>query len=271
MMATERKVDIPTVAGIAALIYIVSVLIHEAGGHGGACLALGQHPVAWSAYYFDCDTHAAPAWKYRVVAAAGSTVNLVAALISAVWIKTRLARPAQLGLGTVALWLFFMVNALTWSGYFLFSGVAGIGDWGTQPQSVLSDISHPYLARLAMAVIGGGLYYLCIRIGARWLARIVGGARRDLARRIAFTAYVTGGVTALLIGLLNPIGVFIVLASAAASTLGGTVGLFSTVQFMPAQPAETDFTLPRNWFWIFAGIIGAAAYGAVLGPTIQLG
>jgi len=271
MTATKRTVDIPTVAGLAIVAYLTTTLLHEAGGHGGMCLALGDHPVGWGAYYFDCDTHAGPAWKFRLIAAAGSTVNLIVALITGIWLETHLFRPVARGIGAALIWLFFVINALTWAGYFLFSGVMGFGDWGTGPDSVLTGLQNGLLLRIAMAISGGFLYFLCIRLGARWLSALVGGAHRELGRRIAFTAYVTGGATAVVIGLFNPVGWVIVLLSAAASSLGGTIGLFNTVQFMPAEPAESEFTLPRNWLWIALGIATALVYGWVLGPTIRLG
>lgn len=272
-MATSstRSVDLPTVIVMAASIYVVSVLLHEAGGHGGACMALGEHAAAWGAYYFDCATQSAPLWKSRLVAAAGSAVNLAVAAISGLWLWIRFGKSGQLGIAAAAMWLLFMVNSLTWSGYFVFSGVANIGDWSTQRDAVLYGVSNPLVLRAVMVAAGGILYFLCIRLGARWLSTLVGGAHRELGRRLALTSYLTGGITAVLIGLLNPMGMMIVLESAAASTLGGTAGLLSTFGMMPAAPAETNFDLPRNWLWMVVGLAGVGAYAAILGPTIKFG
>ena len=41
---TAAPADLLTVAGMAAVIYCLSTLLHEAGGHGGACLAVGAKP-----------------------------------------------------------------------------------------------------------------------------------------------------------------------------------------------------------------------------------
>lgn len=265
----SRQVDLPTVAAIAAMVYLASVLAHEAGGHGGACVALGLKPLEWGAYYFDCHTQEAPVWQARLVAAAGSSVNLVLAILCALGLKAR--GTAKPGVGAAALWLLFMVNALTWAGYFLFSGIANIGDWSTQTGGVLEGLlgALGWAARAAMALAGGLFYFLIIRLGGQWLGTVVGGARRDLARRLAITAYLTGGITAVAIGLLNPLGWFIVLASAAASTLGGTNGLLYTPRYMAAEPAETAFTLPRNWLVILTGLAATGLYAAILGRSIS--
>ena len=53
-MTTESKrIDFVTVACLAAVAYVVTTAVHEGGGHGGACLAVGGKPIAWGAYYFD--------------------------------------------------------------------------------------------------------------------------------------------------------------------------------------------------------------------------
>ncbi|MEI9904062.1 MAG: hypothetical protein WDN06_08795 [Asticcacaulis sp.] len=81
MTETTQRIDLPTVAGIAALAYVLTTLCHEGLGHGGACVLVGGHPTAWGAYYFDCDEDGLPSLAGRIVAAAGSTVNLILAVI----------------------------------------------------------------------------------------------------------------------------------------------------------------------------------------------
>lgn len=261
-----RRFDYPTLIALAALAYVLTTLLHEGAGHGGACLALGGRPVAWGAYYFDCDRPAG--LTTQLVAAAGSTVNLIIALVIGPLLTARLAETSRpRGAGTVFLWLMFCLNAFTWAGYFLFSGLAGIGDWGTGTSGVLSSVSHPLPWRVGMAVFGGLAYFALGRVAGRLLGRILGGDDKQTGRKLAWTAYFTGGVLALLIGLLNPVGVIVVLISSLASSIGGTSGLSWLHGYMRPEP-PANFALERSWPWTIAGAVAAAAYAWWLGPSI---
>lgn len=262
-------VDPPTVAGIAALVYVVSTLLHEAAGHGLACLAVGAPPRVWGAYYFDCDFRGLPWSAGGIVAAAGSTVNLVVAFLClAVWPHTRDRSPAV----RLLVWLAFTVSAFQWAGYFLYSGVSGAGDWGTD--GVLSGVVHAPHARVVMVAVGGFFYYWWInRRSARMLSVIVGGTptSRRIGQRVGLTAYAVGGVVALLVGLRNPIGLPVILGSAVASSLGGTFGLPFVAAAMPRDSRHAGPSLARGWPWIVAGAAAAIAYAVVLGPSITFG
>ncbi len=180
-----RKFDMLTVIGLAAVAYVVTTWLHEGLGHGGACLAVGGHPNTWGAYYFDCTQ--GPGWPARIVAAAGSTVNLVVAIVLGLVLSARLKTPqTPRGAGTVFLWLMFCLNAFTWAGYFLFSGVGGIGDWGVEKDAVLYDLPNPMILRAVMAVFGGVCYFLLGRTAGRLLGRIIGGDDKQTGRWLAW-------------------------------------------------------------------------------------
>lgn len=249
-----------TIAGMALLVFVASALLHEGLGHGGACLALGGRPVSWGAFYFDC---AAPNLvAERWIAAAGSTVNLAVALIALVMLRMERGASADL-----FWWLLATVNAFQWAGYFAFSGLAGIGDWGSD--GVLRGVDHALWWRLGEAVGGAGLYFGAGLLSARLLGSILGGTdeRILLARRLSWTAYAVGGAMAVLIGLLNPVGIFIVLASAAASTLGGASGLMWLTGRMPrnGRAPALDPMNPRPW--LIAGVLAAEVLAAGLGRS----
>lgn len=264
---THSKPDILTLAGMAALVFVFTTLMHEGLGHGGACVAIGAQPVAWGAYYFDCDTQAGPAWKWQAVAAAGSTVNLILCVLSYAALKAALAKGAR-NTFTLFLWLMFVLDGFTWAGYFLFSGIGGIGDWGTGTHAVLDGVPNAMVWRGVMAVAGGLLYFLIGRAGGRLLGQITGGDK-PAGRRIATTFYLAGGTVSVLVGLLNPIGLFIVLASAAASSFGGASGLMWLPGFIKAE-ASAAYSVKRNWLWIIAGVAATVAYALILGPTVTL-
>lgn len=271
MTDTTKRFDVLTVIGLAATAYVVTTLLHEGLGHGGACIAVGGKPMAWGAYYFDCNTQGLPDWAFRAVAAAGNTVNLVVAFMAALILNGRLQDPQTArGPGTVFLWLMYGLNAFTWAGYFLFSGVAGIGDWGTGKEGVLYGLDNQLILRVVMAVFGGIAYFLLGRAAGGMLGKLIGGDNRGTGRWLAWTAYISGGVLAILIGLMNPVGILIVLISSMASSLGGTSGLMWQHVFMRPSP-DANFSLTRSWTWIVVGVIAAAGYALVFGPTVKLG
>lgn len=270
MTESTKRFDVLTVIGLAATAYVVTTLLHEGLGHGGACVAVGGKPMAWGAYYFDCTTQGLPDWAYRAVAAAGNTVNLVVACLMGLILNGRLKDPqTPRGAGTVFLWLMFCLNGFTWAGYFLFSGIAGIGDWGVEKDAVLYGVANQTVWRIVMTIFGGAAYFLLVRSAGNLLGRLIGGDNRQTGRWLAWTAYFTGGILAFLIGLMNPVGFVIVLISSLASSLGGTSGLWWLHRFMRPQP-EAAFALTRNWLWIVLGVVAAAAYAVVFGPTLKL-
>lgn len=263
------RIDLITVVGIAAVVYVVSTLGHEGLGHGGMCMALGQKPLVWGAYYFECADERAAPWVWRAVAAAGSTVNLIIMIIAFLLLKADLsgASTKPRGAGTVFLWLMFALNGFEWAGYYCFSGVADIGDWADHDLGVLQGLPYALPARAIMAVAGGLCYFLIGRTAGRLLGRIMGGDRRA-GMKLAWTAYVTGAVVAISIGFMNPVGIVIVLVSSAASSLGGTSGFLWQHRFMQAG-AETGFALRRSHGWLAAGLIAATAYAVVFGHSLK--
>ncbi len=233
------------------------------------CVAVGGHPTVWGAYYFDCDDGALPEWTRRAVAAAGSTVNLILCGLFSLMLSADLKRPGKHGAWTVFLWLMAAINGFTWAGYYCFSGIAGIGDWGTGKDAVLYGLSWALPARIAMAAFGIVVYVWLARVFANRLARIVGSSRPGPSRKIAYTAYATGGLVAVSIGFLNPLGWIIVLESAVASSLGGTSGLYWGMRMMKRDVKGVDFELPLNVVWIGLGIVAALVYAVVFGPSVK--
>jgi hypothetical protein len=183
-------------------------------------------------------------------------------------LNARLSSRSPRGSGSVFLWLMFALNGFTWAGYFLFSGVAGIGDWGTGSSAVLYDVPNAMVLRVVMAVTGGGLYFLIGRAAGRLLGRVTGN--RKAGRTVAWTAYFTGGLIAIPVGLLNPHGLFVLLASAIASSWGGASGLMWCGR-LAREDESVTFAIDRNWLWIVAGVAIVAAYALILGPTIHFG
>ena len=261
-----RSVNVATLAAIAIIVGLISNQLHEAVGHGGTCLATGHHVSAWGAFYVDCNLEGAPRLDARLVAMAGSTVNLIAALIGAALFRA--ADPAR-GTHRFFLWLFATVNAFEWAGYFLFSGVSGIGDWGTD--GVLAGTAQPWPWRILFAVGGMALYVWLAQIAMRTLAGMTGAHPAGLkqAHRIATICYFTIGIASTLVGLLNPMGIVIVLSSAMASSFGGLSGLLWAQSMLRPGAARGPLIIRRSLPLMIAALALLLAVAAVLGPTLN--
>lgn len=267
MIEDSQRTDLLTVAAIAVVAGLAANQLHEAVGHGGACLALGRHVREWGAFYLDCDTAAAPPAVGRLVAAAGSTVNLITAVVAAGALR---AMPAARPRARFFWWLLFAVSGFDWTGYYFFSGVSGLGDWGAD--GVFAGVRGWTMWRVLLGAGGFLLYWAWAIVAMRALARMTGSdeAGRRQARRLAWTAYFTIGCTAFAVGLLNPKGLFILLASAVASSFGGPSALLwgpSTIR--PGAAAAQPFGIGRSWPWIAVAIVALAVDAIVLGPTLR--
>jgi hypothetical protein len=263
-MAGKAKSTIPwvTMAGLVLLLGPLTTMAHEIGGHVTSCLALGGHATEVGAFYVECVGASKPA--ERLVAMAGSGADILIFVIAyAAWTRARgdLAR--------LVLWLVFTVTGMVAGGYWLFSGVTGIGDWGPGIGGGIGPLDHEYAWRAGLAVFGGASYYALIRLSLRSLRSMVGGGATALAnqQRIALGFYCINGAVAVLVGLFNPHGLFITLASAAASSFGGTAGMFNIAYDRSDAPPRA-FTLKSYPLMLVAGVIVAGAFGAVLGPTL---
>ena len=126
-------------------------------------------------------------------------------------------------------------------------------------------------------MVGAASYIWVARECARAVAALVGAEaadRESRARRLAWTAYFTGGILYCVSGVLNPLDPMLLLISAAAASLGGTSALlwctswlrnpaFAATDGPPAMPG-------RHLGWIGAGIVMAVVFIAIMGPGIRL-
>ena len=264
---TARRIDYPTVIAIAAIAGLIANQLHEAAGHGGACLALGRHVRAWGAFYLDCDTQGASPAVGRLVAAAGSTMNLLTAIVAA---AMKRATPATMPRARFFWWLLFAVSGFDWAGYYFFSGISGVGDWGQD--GVFAGVRGWGAWRAVIGIGGLLLYWAWAIVAMRRLATLTGAddAGRRLARTLSWTSYFTIGCIAFAIGLMNPIGFYILLASAAASSFGGTSGLlWGPYYIRRGAPAAEPLAIGRSWGWIVIAVAMVLAEGLVLGPTLR--
>jgi hypothetical protein len=112
--------DILTICAISIVAGILTNILHEGVGHGLVALLTGAKSgvlttVAWSS-----------AFDSRLVAAGGTLVNLAAALVF--WLALRSAKHASMAMRYFLL-ITCAFNLFTGTGYFFFSGVTNFGDW----------------------------------------------------------------------------------------------------------------------------------------------
>jgi hypothetical protein len=262
-MDERPNVDWLTVAGLALLLMPLLTMLHEIGGHGAACLASGGRIEELGAFYVDCDD--AGDLARRLGAFAGPAIDIVGALIGfAVWRKLRgdLARLAG--------WYVWLCCAFAAAGYFLFSGVTGIGDLGPQGTAGIGPLPAPWIWRAVFALGGGFAYFLLVKLGMRTLGEMIGQgpATRTARRTIAHGFYAVLCVAAVAASIPNPIGLFITLASATASSFGGNAGLIS-IGFATRDGEAKAFRIERSWLLLVTGAAVVLAFALVLGPTLR--
>ena len=254
---------------VSALAFIVSNLLHEGLGHGGACLLVGGKPLSLTAVYFDNDPVGLSDIRLRFIAAGGPIVNLLTGLAGLLALRRMKGVP---GPSRYFLWLVTTLGLFMATGYLLFSGVGGIGDLAI----VTKGLQPAWLWRVVLALAGGALYFLSAMVAVAEFGRIAGvpsEARVARASRIALVSYLTGAVVICAAGILNPQGFIFVLISAAASSLGGASGLLWMMQMLRSPRFKrldsVELALPRSWGWIVAAAVVLVVYVVVLGPGIR--
>jgi hypothetical protein len=142
--ATEpAPADSLTVGSIGILAYMLGDVLHEGLGHGGACVLAG-----------------------------GTLINLVAAAVFfALGRLTSRGHPRF----KYFFWISMTVNLFSATGYFLFSGIGGIGDWA----DFIQGLGPQWAWRIALAIFGAGTYLLAARISLLELRPLVGSNKEQ--------------------------------------------------------------------------------------------
>lgn len=261
--ASIQKIDTPTLIGLVLLLAPVLTVVHEVGGHGGACLATGGAIKEIGAHYLDCAS--ANETSARIVSLAGAGIDVVVGALA--WLCWRVAQAPLL---RATLWMIVVDKLLLAAGYPLFSGVMNVGDFSVGADHSLGALPSPMLWRLGFIALGLASYVAVVILAIRMLRNMLGGgeAVAKAHRRIPMTLYIVSGVVTLLAAIPNPIGLFIVLTSAAAS-FGGLAGLFNVAFRPPSAGEPLPFVIERSWPVIAMGLVATAAFVLVLGPSVR--
>ncbi|MCA9839212.1 MAG: hypothetical protein KC422_20035 [Trueperaceae bacterium] len=263
--------DFLTLVAISALAYICAVAIHEHLGHTTACLLLGGQAIEIGAFYVDCDYTNLGSTAIRLVALAGPFISLITGLLAFYALKhISIKRSIQF----YFVWLLGTISVMTATGYMLFSGISGIGDFGLTQDGVFYQITPAWLWQILLTLAGALSYFFIILWAIRKIDSYVPGegrARITYTRKLLLISYLTGAVVYILIGLLNPHGFFIVLASSVAASVGGTSGFLWMGQLIDIKrdSSQQGISFQRSWTWVSIAFVSCALYALFLGPTIN--
>ncbi len=262
----QARVDILTVVSIAVVAYILGNVLHEGAGHGGACLLTGGTPLVVSSVHMECSAEG------RLVDAGGTIMNLIAGAVF--FALGRITNERSSPRLKYFFWISMTVNLFTATGYFLFSGIGGFGDWA----EFIKGLGPQWLWRIGLTLLGAVTYGLSVRLSLLELRPLIGSdkdSRIARARELSKLPYFAGGILACVAGALNPVGWILVALSAAASTFGGTSGLLWMIDWLsgnriPLGSAPEPSPILRSWPWVVTAAIMAVAFIVVLGPGLRL-
>jgi hypothetical protein len=249
----STKDDRLTLIAISALACIFQDILHEGLGHGVTAWLSGAHRVTIStvAMQSDVDT--------RWISANGTLVNLIFAAVF--WLL--LLSPQRYRSGTRYFLVLAMAgNLFTGTGYFLFSGLTNFGDWA----AVIQGLQPRWLWQAGMVGLGVISYYASMLVVAAKLKAFHGQEGSHRLRGLCWTPYFTDGILAGLGGLLNPAGLFHVIASALPSTLGANAGLLSLPSMMRSNSQKEQVgPIERSTAWIASAAVASVLFIFVLG------
>lgn len=244
-----------TIVSTAVVSIGLAALLHEGLGHGVTAWLRGDTVTQLTS------NHLSSLRPDHLVEAGGTLVNLVT---GAICLAASFRCGARANL-RFFLWFFAAVNLLQGAGYFLFSGIGGVGDWAM----VISGLPHQAALRTAMAIFGAALYVLCVRLIAAGVRPFV--AARSEYNSVGRLAYLAACVFYCIAGVFDPLGIRLLFLSTIPAAFGGLSGLLWADLLMPrtiaAQPLAAQ---PAPVWWWTAAIFGCA-FVVVLGHGINFG
>jgi hypothetical protein len=248
----------PTIISMAVLAIAISSALHEGVGHGLIALLRGDIPTELTS------NHLSDLRPDRLVDAGGTLVNLAAGTL-AMFAAHLSGHRTNL---RYFLWLLGCFNLMDGAGYFLFSGVLGLGDW----QEVIAGLPHYIALRIVMSLFGAVLYRFVVKMIARLLEPFCpDNTDQSLYNTVGRLPYYAACAFYCLAGAFDPLGLKVFFLSTFPAAFGGNCGLMWADRFLPKS--STDMSLPltvsrQPAWWIAATILGFA-YILFLGRGID--
>ena len=242
MTTPDEQDDLWTLSALGVLSYAVGDAVHEALGHGGACLLQGGRIHLLSSAFF----RSAPGSAWTDLG--GPFANFAAALAFDLLAKrARLAPTAKLFLR-----LGCVFNLFWASGQMPFSAVSMKDDWAYP----ISQLAPRLLWRILLGAAGIALYTWTVR----WFRRADGSPSTRL-RKVYFAA----GMAACAAALFYAPDRLEAVHQAALETFGANLGLFFA-GLKPSPPGPAP--IARNVGWIMAAGLAFLLFAATLGRGI---
>jgi hypothetical protein len=240
-----------TIISIAVVSMGLAALLHEGVGHGITAWLRGDVVTQLTS------NHLSDNEPDGLVEAGGTIINLLTGAIA--FAASSRARPNL----RFFLYFFAAVSLLDGAGYFLYSGIAGVGDWA----AVIAGLPHQAALRAAMAIFGAALYCLCVKLIAIGLRPFV--AARSEYNTVGRLPYLAACIFYCIAGAFDPLGVKLLFLSTIPATFGGLSGLLWADNLLPKAVPATPLTVePAPIWWGTAAIFGVA-FVAILGRGIN--
>ncbi len=258
-------IDWLTTIAISATAVSLEIAFHE-GVHAVTCL-FGGTLLELSALHVDCmDASVAHG---RFVAGSASIANIILGFLMLLWLRRSTTVSSE---WRYFLWLFMLMNWLNGAGYWMFSGIANIGDWAT----VIDGWEPQWVWRVMMTIIGTGCFAFFVWFALKEFGKIVGGQPDEqIGRAVKLTviSYGSALIVVFFAGLFNPYGLGGLPAVAGLLAIaGGFSPLAWMMQWFRAETFKkatgTPLEIQRNGSWVIIGIGVVFVYVFILGRTI---
>jgi hypothetical protein len=248
-----------TIASMAVIAIAISSALHEGVGHGLTAWLRGDIPTELTS------NHLSDLRPDRLVDAGGTLVNLAAGAIA--MFAARLAgNRAHI---RYFLWLVGCFNLMDGAGYFLFSGILGLGDW----QGVIEGVPHYIAWRVGMTIFGAGLYFVTVKVIAHQLRPFCPNRieYRSLYNTVGRLPYYSACAFYSLAGAFDPLGFRLLLLSTIPAAIGGNSGLMWADSLLPKASPGTGppLRISRRPGWWIASIVLGLIYLLVLGRGVH--
>ncbi|MFP5211465.1 MAG: hypothetical protein ACLGRW_19440 [Acidobacteriota bacterium] len=249
MSARHSKATIVSMAVVASGL---ASLLHEGLGHGVTAWLRGDIVTELTSNQLVA-LHAD-----RLVDAGGTLADLLAGAVFLIASR----RSGNRANTRYFLWLLAALTLLPGAGYFLFSGIAGVGDWS----DFIAGWPHQRALRIGMSLFGAALCVLVVRLLAVAVRPFTAERRAyNTVGRLPYGAACTFMCVA---GAFDPFGIRLLLLSTVPAAFGGSSGLLWADSLMPrALPSDSLVVQRSRAWWIFA-IFFAGAFVATVGRGI---
>lgn len=260
-LAVNAPDDAATLLAAGILAYVGETMLHEAVGHGGACLAGGAHITLLAPLFMRCSD------SFAALTAAGPAANIAGAFLY--WCVLRFAPPRSAIIGLL-LWLSFAFNALVASGYLFVGASAEFGDW----PALFDWVSPSVFWRLPAAVIAaaGVTVSLFLAAGRYRALASHGEAHPGRLRRRTHLPAAGAAVVACLAEIVGGRAQIMPLLLAVGCTLGSGLGM-GAIEDSVRAPLSGDRDLGpvfRSPALIGAAFVVGLVFVAVIGPGLVI-